>query len=355
VSAIFQGDIREWTKQYTGEKFHAMLTDPPYHLGSKGFMGSKWDAGGKQGFAFDVEMWASVRELMYPGAVALVFSGSYNSHRVTIALEDAGWEIYPMIAWVHSQGMGLGRRVKATGFSNRRYGKQALRPCVEPIICAVNPSASHHNAVTFGTGTFAMADTGVDDNDGAPKGFVDLEVVGRDPSNVILSEYAAESVGAVAGREINKLHKTIRSDWSRNTRARIEDTPKAVYCPKASRREKDTGLEEYISVDVGVLSGRRNKTFTDGRFGVGKNDHETVKPIALDEYLARLIVPPAHIKSRMLNPFSGSGTELAAGVMAGFNEVIGIELSGRFTEMAQKRIAGLTGIAIDIVQQGETS
>lgn len=47
--SIFNEDAVEWAKNYTGEKFHALLTDAPYHLTSivKRFSKSKIGDGTK--------------------------------------------------------------------------------------------------------------------------------------------------------------------------------------------------------------------------------------------------------------------------------------------------------------------
>ncbi len=70
------------------------------------------------------------------------------------------------------------------------------------------------------------------------------------------------------------------------------------------------------------------------------NHHPTVKPIALAEYLARLILPPKRdTPRRLLVPFSGSGSEIIGALRAGWDEVVGIELSPEYAEIAEARIA----------------
>jgi len=88
------------------------------------------------------------------------------------------------------------------------------------------------------------------------------------------------------------------------------------YHPRASRRERDAGL--------------------------ARNTHPTVKPIALCTYLARLLLPPPlpHGRARrMLVPFAGSGSEMIGAILAGWDEVIGVELLPEHVEMAKARLA----------------
>lgn len=66
------------------------------------------------------------------------------------------------------------------------------------------------------------------------------------------------------------------------------------------------------------------------------NVHPTVKPIALMEWLVRLVAPPG---GTVLDPFTGSGTTGVAAVRAGFN-FVGIEREDAYVEIARSRIDG---------------
>ena len=87
------------------------------------------------------------------------------------------------------------------------------------------------------------------------------------------------------------------------------------YCAKASRSERGEG-----------------------------NTHPTVKPLKLCEYLARLILPPARESPRcLLVPFSGSGSEMIGALRAGWDHVMGIEISEPYCRIAEARLAHLEG------------
>lgn len=74
----------------------SVVTDPPYGIN---FMNKKWD--------YDVpsvETWREVLRVMKPGAFALVACGTRTQHRMAVNLEDAGFEIHDIVAWIYGQG-----------------------------------------------------------------------------------------------------------------------------------------------------------------------------------------------------------------------------------------------------------
>ena len=96
------------------------------------------------------------------------------------------------------------------------------------------------------------------------------------------------------------------------------------YCAKASRAEKNAGVEE--------------KTGKDGR--AKRNHHPTVKPIALLEWLIKLTRTPVRYPLAggvVLDPFMGSGSIGVACMMAG-RDFIGIELDPEYCAIAKARI-----------------
>ena len=74
----------------------SIVTDPPYGLA---FMGKRWD--------YDVpsvEVWAECLRVLKPGGHLLAFAGTRTQHRMAVRIEDAGFEIRDMIAWVYGSG-----------------------------------------------------------------------------------------------------------------------------------------------------------------------------------------------------------------------------------------------------------
>ena len=74
----------------------SIVTDPPYGLS---FMGKKWD--------YDVpseDIWRECLRVLKPGGHLLAFAGTRTQHRMAVRIEDAGFEIRDMIAWVYGSG-----------------------------------------------------------------------------------------------------------------------------------------------------------------------------------------------------------------------------------------------------------
>ncbi|MCA9693214.1 MAG: DNA modification methylase, partial [Myxococcales bacterium] len=109
------------------DSIDAVVTDPPYGLspdkiartwddiealraagkGPKaGFMGSEWDAG-VPGLTFARELF----RVLKPGAHAVLFSSTRTIHRLTCALEDAGFHVRDQIDWLQWQGFPKSRDV----------------------------------------------------------------------------------------------------------------------------------------------------------------------------------------------------------------------------------------------------
>jgi site-specific DNA-methyltransferase (adenine-specific) len=123
------------------------------------------------------------------------------------------------------------------------------------------------------------------------------------------------------------------------------------YCAKASPEERNlgcTGLEnrkgQYRPNDPDENSIR---TRLHGS-RPGKNNHPTVKPLALMCYLVRLITPPSGV---VLDPFMGSGTTLIAAAKEGFDSV-GIDLEAENCEISRRRCVGHLGMltTVEVMQ-----
>lgn len=90
------GDCLHVIREMPDESIDAIVTDPPYGLF---FMGKRWD--------YDVpsvEIWAECLRVLKPGGHLLSFAGTRTQHRMAVRIEDAGFEIRDMIAWVYGSG-----------------------------------------------------------------------------------------------------------------------------------------------------------------------------------------------------------------------------------------------------------
>lgn len=95
---LLEGDCRARMLELPDASIDACVTDPPYELG---FMGKKWDS---TGIAYAPAVWAEVFRVLKPGAHVLAFGGTRTYHRMACAIEDAGFEIRDMAAWLYGSG-----------------------------------------------------------------------------------------------------------------------------------------------------------------------------------------------------------------------------------------------------------
>jgi DNA modification methylase len=299
---IHHGDVIEQLKQYPGNYFDASFADPPYGLS---FMGAKWDHG-----VPSVEVWEELYRVLKPGASILMFGGTRTHHRQTCAIEAAGFEIRDTLMWLYGSGFP-----KSQKFANDKtlerwqgYG-MALKPAYEPCTLAMKPN----------DGTFA--------NNARDRGVAGLNIDGcrvgeRWPANLILQE------------------ATIQEEWARY-----------FYASKVSKREREAGLSRFGKKKHGQSGGaqqaiKEGQNYKEGQeIGLNKvkevaNNHPCLKPIDLCRYLAHLLLPPAQKgKTRKLFvPFSGSGSEMIGALLAGWDQVTGIEIDSRYTKIAKARI-----------------
>jgi site-specific DNA-methyltransferase (adenine-specific) len=120
------------------------------------------------------------------------------------------------------------------------------------------------------------------------------------------------------------------------------------YCSKASRAEKDLGLEEFYWKRTGTGFLRISP---DDWEKLPKREraqgciHPTVKPLDLLRYLAKLVLPPPTPDGRrILVPFSGSGSEVIGAVQAGWDQAVAVEMEPIYNEMAEARIRATLGM-----------
>ena len=93
---LHHGDCLEMLSTMPDNSVDSIVTDPPYGLS---FMGKKWD--------YDVpseDIWRECLRVLKPGGHLLAFAGTRTQHRMAVRIEDAGFEIRDMIAWVYSTG-----------------------------------------------------------------------------------------------------------------------------------------------------------------------------------------------------------------------------------------------------------
>lgn len=116
------------------------------------------------------------------------------------------------------------------------------------------------------------------------------------------------------------------------------------YTAKASKSERNKGLEGFEKKQTWASQDKREPNSfdvfeSDGRpKTINANNHPTVKPVKLMEYLVRLVTPKGGV---CLDPFMGSGTTGIACRTEGFG-FIGIELDPDYFKIAEARINNWT-------------
>ena len=112
------------------------------------------------------------------------------------------------------------------------------------------------------------------------------------------------------------------------------------YCAKSPRKERETGLFGLAPcVKCGLKDSQTHVNPKTGKTeNCIRNSHPTVKPLGIAKYLATLLLPPSSVPvRRILVPFSGSGSEMVACLLAGWDEVVGVEQDPIHAEVARLR------------------
>lgn len=371
---IHDGNSLEVLKQFDENSIDACVCDPPYELG---FMGKSWDS---TGIAYNVELWREVLRVLKPGGHLLAFGGSRTFHRLACAIEDAGFEIRDQLLWIYgsgfpksldvskaidkSEGIWRGRSngvVSQNGaMENPNYQRTpkeppatpaaiqwngwgtALKPAHEPICMARKPfkSTVADNVLQWGTGAINVDAGRIGTSD-------------KWPSNVLLSETAAQDLDDSMGiLKSGKWTGQKTGEWGKHSGALGKKSrefffegsaggpSRFFYVAKASKREREAGLEGFEVVKSCMSNGGKSKNAKAtqdiglNRAIARQNNHPTVKPIKLMEYLVKLVTPPG---GTVLDPFTGSGSTGCACARLGF-EFQGIELSPQYAAIAEARI-----------------
>jgi len=118
------------------------------------------------------------------------------------------------------------------------------------------------------------------------------------------------------------------------------------YCAKSARGERDAGLEGFAVQDEATMGDGWEKQ--DGKAGrkrhgalVAHNPHPCVKPLDLCRYYATLIRPPeSYLDDAVLFvPFCGTGSEIIGAILAGWRNIVGVEVDADTCDIARARIA----------------
>lgn len=381
INKIYNGDCLEVLKEFPDNSIDAIITDPPYGIS---FMGKKWD--------YDVPsipIWEECLRVLKPGGYLLAFAGTRTQHRMAVRIEDAGFEIRDMIAWVYGSGFpksfniakaieaeekygksgtrtlrqieqdGDGETYELKGtnngilgesrvYSRKRYSPQgiaakwdgwgtALKPALEPITLARKPISEKsiaENVLKWGTGGINI--------DGCRVGFSKKEPDKREQSKYTASLSAIDNMSMYKqGRfPANLIH-----DGSDEVVELFPETTSGYMSSELHNRtstESPNGIYGKYNVpetfETFGDSGSAARFFYCAKVSPserGDNKHPTVKPLMLMEYLVKLVTRDNYI---VLDPFAGSGSTIIACKNLNRN-YIGIELDKEYVQIINKRLS----------------
>jgi len=432
LNKIYNMDCIEGMKLIPDNSIDSIVTDPPYEIG---FMGKWWDS---TGIANNVDMRKECLRVLKPWWHLLSFAATRTYHRMTCAIEDAGFEVRDMIEWVYGSGfpksLNIGKavdkiqgnerkeieggQVASTLGSNTMDGGKAnpeykytkgtsewegwgtaLKPAHEPICMARKPLGEKtiaENVLKYGTGGINIDESRVgmsqedkemldakastnnngvnfDVGEGKAKGTATpANNLGRFPANLIHDN--SEEVRECFPDSKSKGHfpsnnKNGNSIFNTNNLEQeeqwLEDSGNAsrffksiIYQAKASKSERNAGCEKLEETETVVFTNRKagrcpihDKTnpsglntyscgcpiqYTEQKKEVKKNtnNHPTVKPTALMEYLIKMVTKEWWT---VLDPFTWSWTTLVAAKRNLYN-YIWFELSKEYCDIIEARL-----------------
>jgi len=362
---IHNGDCLQVLRTLPDSSVDSCVTDPPYGLA---FMGKKWD--------YDVpsvEVWQECLRVLKPGGHLLAFAGTRTQHRMAVRIEDAGFEIRDMIAWVYGSGfpksLDVSKAIDAQDAVEERRARALRFTGWMREACPL--SASECNQI-MGT----KAEAGHYFTDGEQPHIAVAEHFDKlrphflvpVPEDIeeMVRQRTVESQ-TLKNREVVGVQKNAMSGWSMDGATKFIDRNITAPATEAAKQWQGWGtalkpaLEPItvarkpfpgtvaenvlqhgtgaINVDgcrVGDESGRFPANLIhdgseevvglfpeDGEasaarfFYCAKADpserrnskHPTIKPVALMRYLVRLVCPAGGV---VLDPFAGSGTTIEA-------------------------------------------
>ncbi|MDD5528104.1 MAG: site-specific DNA-methyltransferase [Patescibacteria group bacterium] len=301
VNKIICADTLKFLAKIESDSIDVVLTDPPYFLDK---LDNNWDceevanqdnqqvikslpAGmkfdreqGKKFYAWYLKISEEIFRVLKPGGFFFSFSSPRLYHRMASAIDDAGFEIRDAFMWLYTQNqakaMGVDHFINKMNIDEKAKGKirEKLNGWKTPQIKSCFEPIAMAQKPTEQTYLNNMMKYEV--------GLFDTTVrIGDNmyPANV----FTIDSINELVDR--------------------------AFLLPKPTKKEKG----EY-------------------------NDHKTVKPLAVCEYLINL---SAFAKDAVvLDPFVGSGTTAVAAKKLGKN-YIGIDANEKYVKISEQRLKEL--------------
>lgn len=396
TDTLLHGDCLTHLRNIPSSSVDLICTDPPYGIG---FMGKAWDtfpatkhrwpnisAGNanparRRATAFQ-EFIHTVSEeclrVLKPGAFMFVTMTPRQDSlvRAVLAIEEAGFRIdFTSLYWTYASGFpkalniakAIGKRPsrsrspKGMRLLEGSYGGFHPKPAVEVVIVAMKPLSEKRfadQALKNRKGITWLDDCRIPAS-GDSSG-------GRFPANLLVSDgvlndgrMRTSSMGAtrrtnapggIVGWNAERVGNFVPGYGDSGSYSRYfsldawSATLPFLIVPKASKREKNAGLETFpnkrqAGLPLRAAGGRKGGVGGDGsrtdRITTTRNIHPTVKPLQLMAYLITLASRPGDV---VLDPFLGSGTTAMAAKLLG-RRYIGIEREREYLDIARARIS----------------
>jgi DNA modification methylase len=364
-------------------------TDGRFKRASVGFMGQEWDTGET---AHDPDFWRLVAQAMKPGSHLVAFAGTRTYHQIATAIEDAGFEIRDMIAWLYGTGfpkshdmqkaiedmafaawleLNIDRKLAMIGEIGICLGDAkleseveqkfraegapyldaikwegwgtALKPALEPIVLARLPISEPtiaRNVLEYGTGALNIDACRIDGK----------------KTRAPVGQYGGSSVGPTGHTGMRKSNPLadIAGRWPANVAHDDSDETLAGFPDSDGQLRNLTGNETRTNNVFGAFPSSPSKLQKRGDSGSAArfffsakadkidrwgSKHPTVKPINLMRWLVRMVTPPG---GTVLDPFAGSGTTGVAALAEGMNAVL-IEQNADYAADIEARLAHYRG------------
>ena len=392
---LINGDCIEEMKKMDANSIDSIVTDPPYEIG---FMGKGWDNTGiaynkdmwKQALRVlkpGGHMLAFSSTRTYHRMVCAIEDAGFEIRDQLAWIYGSGFP--------KSQNVGkmIDKKAGKTKDAQKYDGwGTALKPAQEPIVLARKPLSEKTvaaNVIKHGTGAIDIDNSRVETYDITGRKLVDMPEdkdnyvtnfvkgtksnkigsttddwkKGRWPANII-HDGSAEVLelfpdNVKGGTWAKTKGMRAFNNEGKDTEAIITGTDKSVgsaarffYCAKANKQDRNDGCEEITAKSITNAKGNglgrvcnicsasilkpcecENNSWI--LPVTNKNNHPTVKPTMLMQYLVRMITP---VGGTVLDPFNGSGSTGKAAMLLQQYNYIGIDTSPEYIEISKARI-----------------
>lgn len=341
---VRHGDAAEILNQFEDYTFSACVTDPPFGLTPytqgrvqsimrswidgrdfdfspyRSYLAQDWDGGVPQ-----PSLWTEVLRVLKPGAHLAVFASPRTVDLTMMSLRLAGAEVRDSIAWITTGGfprgpdmasMYIARELKTDEGLGRAVSRRKLARRYPSVGSRVSPRQGYaldpEELARLAPQTAAMF-SHLKGTTATLKPAHQVIVLARKPfKGALLDNVLAHGTG---GFNVGQARHHVLDGTSRYPSNVVGDLPpdlqRYYFSPRATEGEKDQFLPQGM-----------------------RNDHPCAKPIALMQWLLRLLTQPG---ARVLDPFAGSAGTGIGCILEG-RHFSGIEREARYVELAQTRM-----------------